>query len=191
MADPNDGFFKQFDVNRDKSREQREQDRSDNLAEAVLKRVFSHAGISGAWGQFARNCRQETGSPTLTFDWFHANYPNFPVRLGASPVPFTYQISLRELMDGFLKLKVFTAYKQFLTATQIDDTETSVAMVFREVRRMMVLHNYPRGRDIDALKLPHNQGTRIVHQFHDVTYTLETFDSFLGDIGGSWFSESG
>lgn len=191
MADPNDGFFNQVNMNRDPTYAERQQAREENLAESVVKRIltFNKLAPASGWAPLVRACQETTGSPTLTFRWFHEQYPRFPVTLGSAPIPWVHEITLRVLMDGFLKLKVFTAYKKFLAAEGLDDATTYVALIFRDVRRPMVLHNYPRGYDIDASPAPEKQATRIVHQHGAVTYTLETLDALLSAIGDGWYQD--
>lgn len=192
MTQSQDDFWKGQEVNRDKQSSQIDQDREATAAEGMIKFVLSESGYGAAygWAALANECKLLTGSPTLTFDWFHERYPSFPVKLGAMPIPFVHHITMRELFDGFLKSRVFKAYKEFIVQGSHDDTQTLVAFGFKEVRRRMVLHNYPRTYDIEQAQEAHNQGTRIVHQFGEVTYTIEPLKNFIGAIGCRWLQDA-
>lgn len=185
-----DEFWKTF--NRDAAGQEAQQRREDNAAQGTIKAVLTAAGYSQPYGMSAliRDCELLTGSPSLTFDWFHSKYPGFPVKLGAYPIEGIYKLTMREMFDGFLKSPIFKSYKEWLAQNQIDDTVDYVAFAFSEVRRKMVLHNYPRTYDIGTAQEAHNQGTRIVHQFGEVVYTIETLQTFTGLIGNRWLQDA-
>lgn len=188
-TDPHDGFFKS--INRDPSGPDRAHARQERLAERVIKQTLTAAGYvpRGGWLPLVNDCRGRYAAEGLTFEWFHDKFHAFPIRLGCEPVDFVHAITLRVLMDGFLKTKFFEAYKRFLLATQLDDQQTQVAFVFREVNRLMVLHNVPRLHDTDEPDDKRHDSTRVIHQFKGTTYCLEIYDKFLASLGAGWLQD--
>jgi hypothetical protein len=188
--DPNDSFFKQALPNRDKSQDQRARDRLAVLTEQVIKRTLTQCGFEAVnWKGLTNDCRDRYGGAYLSLEWFHDEFPTFPFRLGCSNVPWSHDLTLRILMDGFLKTKLFTAYKQFLLANQLDDRTQQVAFVFRETQRLMVLHNNPRIHDISDPDNTKHRGTMVVHLFEGATYCLEIYDKFLAAVGPGWLQD--
>lgn len=192
-GDPNDGAFEAFGFNRDKTREEAAQARDETLAETAIKQALSRAGYLphvGSWAALGNKCRDATGSPKMTLEWFHAEYPAFPVQLAAANVPFTYATNLRDLFDGFRKMPIFKVYGKAFNDAGLSEIQSYFGLVFRDIRRLMVLHNYPRRDDIVTLEDDEDQGTLVAHRFKDVTYTLETYDRFLLAIGPGWLQDS-
>lgn len=181
MSDPNDMFFKNLQApafSRNMP--------TTGFEETVIKQLFRATGFQPHWGALARECAAVTGSHALTFRWFHETYPGFPLTLGASPVAWVHKITMRDIFESFLKSVLFKAYMEFVHAAAIDDRQTSVAFVFREVRRYMVLHNFPRNGEMGDEAAEHMQGTRIVHQLGQVVYVVEPLPKLLAAIGSHW-----
>lgn len=188
-GDPNDGFFKQVEFNRDPSAEERARARDEGLAERAIKALLTNAGYRPnlGWAGLAAQCNQATGSHKLTFAWFHEVFPRFPVQLEAANVRFVYSTNLRDLFDGFRKMPVFKAYTKAFDNAALPELTSYFALIFQDVRRMMVLHNYPRRDDIGPTDDEHeDQGTLVSHRYKNVTYTLETLDRFAFSIGNFW-----
>lgn len=193
--DPNDGFFKQVEFNRDPSAAERQRVTEESLAESAIKAMLTTAGYKPnlGWAGLAAQCQRETGSHKLTFAWFHETFPRFPVRMDAARVKFVYSTNLRDLFDGFRKMPVFKAYTSAFDHADLPDMTSYFALVFRDVRRMMVLHNYPRRDDIvptddiSSIDESHeDQGTLVSHRYKTVVYTLETLDRFASSVGNFW-----
>lgn len=191
--DPNDGFFKQVEVNRDPSAAERQLVREENLTESAIKALLTNAGYRPnlGWAGVAAQCRHTTGSDKLTFAWFHETFPRFPVQMEAASVPFVYSTNLRDLFDGFRKMPVFKAYTKAFDHAALPELTSNFALVFRDVRRLMVLHNYPRRDDIgptDNADGDNNddQGTLVSHRYRNVIYILETLDRFASAVGNHW-----
>jgi hypothetical protein len=192
-GDPNEGAWGQLFGNRDKSREEVAQARDETLAETAIKQALTSAGYRphvGSWAATINKCQEATGSPKLTFEWFHADYPAFPVQLSAANVPFVYSTNLRDLFDGFRKMPIFKQYAKAFNDAGLSEIATYFGLVFRDIRRLMVLHNYPRRDDIVDREEDEDQGTLVAHRYKNVTYTLERYDRFLLAIGPSWLQDA-
>lgn len=182
--DPHDKFFDAATAAQEQASEMAAEETAAAFEEAIVKQLL--AGAGGNLAQARRAAHEQTGQGLLTFAWFQATYPAFPLRLGAARIGWVHDTTIWQLLDGFAKTPLFKAFQKFLVSEQLDDRETSVAFIFRAKRRLLVLHNWQRDGEISA---QHNQGTRIVHHLGNVAYTLERFPRLLEVVGGQWFTD--
>ncbi len=185
MPDPNSDFFSQ--IKQSHTPEQTEEQRLLGLQETIIKKIFAVAGYKPSnWWTLQQDCHNATNLAKLNFAWFHEAYPTFPVQMGVARVGWVFKLTMRDMFDNFLKSGFFKAYTEFISEQGLDDTQQRAALVFYDIRRPMVLHNYPREGEMVDEPAEHTQGTRIVHQFGRVTYVVEPLAKLLSAIGGDW-----
>jgi len=149
----------------------------------VIERILCNAGVP----------RGKTRRRDLSFDWFHAEFPEFPMRMGAAKIPNVHLIGMHQLFGaGFLKTRVFQAYQTHLLRENLDDVNDRAGLVFLWPGiGEMIIHNYPTDSAAEYVPAAGDykvRNTRIVRPFGNplVVYVLERLDDFLRVVGNSW-----
>lgn len=153
---------------------------------ALIRATFRAARITPNYGKLCNHCRSYTGNTRLSMEWFHYEFPAFPVRLTIAKIPWAHRIDIWALLEKFHKLPLLTEYERQLAAHGLDDRQQAVGLVFHAVRRKLVLHNYHRHEDVAVS--PWDRGARIMYGGDDVIYRLEPFSRLMAAIGKDWYA---
>jgi len=162
------------------------------LEERVIKRIWDYANARPrSLAAAARECKLETGVPSLNFEWFFNHYP-FPVVLGAAKLDWMSRIQVGDLFGPFTKLPFFKEYEMFLEGVDVDPVKERAALIFPWAHipkggNAMAIHNYP----VDSTEDPDlrtERGTRIVRPLGNPTviYVVESLNDFLANVGTEW-----
>jgi hypothetical protein len=162
------------------------------LEERVIKHIWDFADARPkSLAAASHECKLETGSPVLNFQWFHDHYP-FPVQMGAAKIPWLHQLQIGDLFGPFTKLAFFKEYMSFMERENLDPATARGALVFPWTHipkggSAMVLHNYPVDMtdEVDRRK---ERGTRIIRPYGKplVLYVIESLNDFLENVGTYW-----
>lgn len=194
-----DQFFNNlFDENNPRTGVSREQ--AQRLFESrIVRRLFSECGVQKVvWGRLVNLCKQATGEPELTFNWFNYAFPRFPARLlgkrisycgrksnadgSTSPISL-YQLQFAEVFKPKNNL-VLRALSKALHAAE-HDVNSPYIFVFPIVRRMFCAHNL----DLPAnptLDVPRIQWIMQAAE-SDTKMIVEPTASLFASIGEDWF----
>ncbi len=176
-----------------------EAERRNSFEETVIKKLLALANVRYRLAASrADAASMNGGSHLLTFDWFMATYPRFPVYLGCAKVPYTHQISVGQLFGAhFMKLPFVAEYKKFLEQSGRNPLSDRTGLVFGwsgidAGGTAMVLHNYP----LNSHNVPDpdgrlERGTRIVRPFGNpvVVYVVEALSDLCISMGTDWAAE--
>lgn len=171
----------------------------DSFEETVIKRLLATANVQIRLAA----CRAEAasmngGNHLLTFDWFMARYPRFPIYLGCAKLTMTQTIVCGNLFGPhFMKLPFMVEYQKFLEQCGKDARNERVGLVFNwtgigQGGAAMVLHNYPlNSHNVPDPDSRLERGTRIVRPFGNpvVVYVVEALADLSISIGTEWAAE--
>ena len=174
--------------------EGRRQVRQEGYEETVIKKILAYAGVTIPLHAARAMAREETNSRSLTFSWFHAAYPGFPVYMGAKKLSWTAQLRVNELFGkGFMKLSPVIEYQKFCNTMNYNTQKDRVALVFNlphaDASATMVLHNQPvQAQNMVDPEQRREPETRILRPYGNprVTFVLESLHSFFETVGTDW-----
>jgi hypothetical protein len=149
--------------------------------DSAVRKVLRKMGNESAIQSLRHRCRDATGSELLTFPWFHAEYPAWPVLLGVARVRHIRPIPWGQVMKNFTKTPMFKAFEGFIEDASVNVREESAGVIFMSPgHTTVVLHNYPRDDEYVARG---KEWTRITRPMGNMTprviYTLEPLDALL------------
>lgn len=162
--DERDQFFQNvFDQNGRSAAETKFQ-RQLSFEDRCVRRIFRECGISPPLGQFVRICRDQTGYPELSFNWFQQQF-DFPARLGGKRITYVgkrnnaplylYQLSIVDLFNtkSATSNLLVRAISKAMWSGDMDGEQPFVFM-FPIVRKMFCAHNLDLAKpnDTDADK---------------------------------------
>jgi hypothetical protein len=163
--------------------------------ESVIKRLLRYAAMTINFRAAREDCRAMFRHDSLSFMWFHATYPRFPMRLGTAKLRDTSgeKIGWTDLFGvGFRKLPWVNEYTQMAAQYGCDPTEQRIGLVFNVPRAdgagLVVFHNQPEQLGLPDPELTVEGNTRILRKFKQpaITYVLESFSGFLETVGKDW-----
>lgn len=163
----------------------------------TVRRAINECGVKPrSWGRLVNLCRDQTGEPYFSFDWFNDFFPSFPGRLcgkrigycgtkrddnGAKQKLSLYQLTLAELLrpDGNMLVR---AISKGLHDGGVDSSRPFI-FVFPVVRRMFCAHNL----SVDSYETQ----TRVQWMFlHDGSQmVVEPTKTLFQAIGNDWYQE--
>lgn len=176
------------------ARETHEQSRQAVFEERVIKQILRAANVTAPLKTLLDDAYTETNARRLSFRWFQAAFPQFPLRMGAQKVPYVQDVMGSQLFgSGFAKTPYFTEFKKFVEREDIDLTVERAALVFVWPRAqggaLMALHNYPPdGNNAWDPNCRNERGTRILRRFGNppILYVIESLNDLLVSIGADW-----
>jgi len=149
--DPRDEFFQNvFDQNGRGAAETKFQ-RQLSFEDRCVRRIFRECGIAAPLGQFVRLCRDQTGYPELSFNWFQRQF-DFPAHLGGKRITYVgkrnneslylYQLSIVDLFNTRAATSnlLVRAISKAMWASDMD-SERPFIFMFPIVRKMFCAHN--------------------------------------------------
>jgi hypothetical protein len=190
MSDNRDDFFgsvfRQDDFSRQLAYENR-----------VVKRVIGECGIKPrSWGKLVNLCRDNTGQPFFSFDWFNQFFSGFPALLCGKRIGYCgtrvdangrqrvslYQLTLRDVLRPEKNLLV-RAVSNALADMSVD-TNNQFVFVFPLVKKMFCAHN------LDWL----DRGESEIHVQWSFTHQrskliVEPTESVFRALGNDWYEE--
>ena len=148
MTNDRDNFFNSLFNSDNSSRQLAYENRT-------VKRVINECGIKPrSWGRLVNLCRDETGNPFFSFDWFNRFFPQFPATLCGKRIGYVgtrpdhngvkqkvclYQLSIKDMLRPQNNLLV-RAISGALADANVD-TEQPFIFVFPVVKKMFCAHN--------------------------------------------------
>jgi hypothetical protein len=165
--------------------ESRELRAPERFESRMVERVMRKLGLSGSLPAMVEQCREATGSDVLSFDWFHDQYPAFPIRLGAKRVPWLHKvITMEHLVKRFTRTPVFRGYQEFLEERGVNHLDESAGLVFGwPDATTVVVHNYLLDIDPDVLTSRIILYQRMLGTMRPpMLCTIETLDGLLDAI---------
>lgn len=97
----------------------------------VIHKLIAKFGLRGYENGMRDTASQVTGRKDLTFDVFVSQFPDFPLRLIALPIPYIQQASLTHITAGFTKTNLYKRFTEALENREIDIATEAVGLVFR------------------------------------------------------------
>lgn len=149
--DDRDKFFQDvFNQNSRNAAETKFQ-RQLSFEDRCVRRIFRECGIAAPLGQFVRLCRDQTGYPELSFNWFQRQF-DFPARLGGKRITYVgrrnneplylYQLSIIDLFNtkSASSNPLVRAISKAMWSDDMDSEQPFIFM-FPIVRKMFCAHN--------------------------------------------------
>lgn len=177
----------------DLAREGQARGRQEGFEEAIVKRLLRSGGVELRVGQAKQQSWEDFQTRSLTFDWFRQRYPQFPVNMGSSKLPFTSgtHIGWTDLFgSGFMKLPWVAEYIKLCHTMSWNVHTERVALCFNAPKLgTTVLHNQPiQAHNVVDPERRTEPETRILRPIGNprVTYVIETISSFLDTVGTDW-----
>jgi hypothetical protein len=164
-----------------------------SFEESVIKQLLRNAGVDLNVGQAKRESKDEFQADSISFAWFNSRYPQFPVLLAASKLPFTSgtHIGWTELFHpaGVRNLPWHREYEKTCATYNWDLTRDRAALLFNAPHLpgggIMAYHNQIAQAGYTEAE-QRNGSTRALLHTGQVTLVLETFKSFLLTVGTTW-----
>lgn len=176
----------------------------------IVRRLFTECGVvPRSMGRLVNICRDETGEPKLSFQWFN-NYFSFPARLCGARIGYcgTRVVSGERQKRSMYQLDLSDVFRPkknlFLRAVleKLADNDIDLAsaarpfiFVFPVRRKMYCVHNYGSPLLPDTITDMHTQQeliTEPVLSFYAGNANILTMQStaaVFAHIGNDWFSE--
>lgn len=153
--------------------------------DTAVRKVLRKMGNEAAIQSLRHRCQESTGSDLLTFPWFHAEYPEWPVVFGSARVRDIRPIPWGKVMKHFTTTPMFKAFENFVEDVGIDVREESAGVIFMSPgHTTVVLHNYPRDDEYVARGKEWARITRPMGNMSPrVIYTLEPLEALLYFVG--------
>jgi hypothetical protein len=163
-------------MNKDEICEARQRD----FEQQVVYKILRQGGLIGRIGELKKDHELQFGSRKLTLEWLRRRYPDFPLYLGAPPVPEDTSMSWGDLYRRFTATPLFRMYKQWQVDQNLDDRREHLGIVFNSYGMTVAVHNL----EGDLVK----KHGRIVRPLGNppVTIVIEEFNVLLHNIGKDW-----
>jgi hypothetical protein len=163
-------------MNRDEILAARQRD----FEQQVVCKILRHGGVIGQIHELNKDHEAQYGSRKLTLEWLRRRYPDFPLRLGAPPVPKDTAMGWDDLYHRFTATPLFRMYKQWQLDQNLDDRREKVGIVLNSYGMTVAVHNL-EGDLVEG-------HSRIVRPLGDppVTIVIEEFNVLLQNIGKNW-----
>jgi hypothetical protein len=163
----------------------------------VVRRVFSECGVRiPSMGRLVNLCRDETGHPEFSFDWFNSKYNRFPGTLcgrsigfcgyttddaGNKRKQFIYQLVITELLNP-KNNRLVRAISKALHESAVNDSNPFI-FIFTIVRKRFCAHNLDLPFPVSA------ESPRTQWRFDNGSSPLiiEPATPLLRAIGPEWF----
>jgi len=150
-----------------------------DFEQQVVCKLLRAGNLVGDIKSYVDEHQRVWNTPQLSLMWFHARYPEFPVRLVA--VLFAEQPpDWPEMFHRFTATSLFRAYRRACEKAAVNDRQDALGVVFNMDGVTFVLHNYE-----PASELP---GRRFIRRLGNppVAFAFEEFETLLGCIGDDW-----
>lgn len=189
-----------FDQLRDAGESSQQEQKQLSFQERIIKQLLRRAGVqlNVKAAKFAAKERYQ--SDDLSFQWFHDEYPTFPVRLMAQKMRYTQETRLGELYGRgqFKRLPWWQEYEKQAAVYGVNLANDRAALLFNlpyaKDAFLMVLHNQPTqaGLIVDAEYRQDEAWPRTTFPMGKtgIVAVLESFDSFLQTVGNEWIDNS-
>ena len=110
--------------------------------ERIIKRILTGCDAApGSWGMLVNQCRRESHSDKLNFEWFNTHYTKFPGKLCGKRIPFLHQITLPDLFRPVVKNKLVKAIGRVLGLNEINPHSQNFVCVFPIVKTQFCAYN--------------------------------------------------
>jgi hypothetical protein len=162
----------------------------------TVRRAINECGVKPkSMGKLVNICRDETGQPFFSFDWFNQFFDAFPatlcgkrigrvgsgIRNGERQKLCLYQLNLKELLQPDNNLLV-RAISAALVDCKVESNRPFV-FVFPVVKKMFCAHNM-------ALDIEKGESrAQWVFNHNGALLTVEPTDSVFRSIGSEWYQE--
>jgi hypothetical protein len=163
----------------------------------VVKRVITECGIKPrSWGKLVNICRDETGHPFFSFNWFNNFFRQFPARLSGKRIGYCgtkaddngvrkkiglYELNLADIMRPDKNLLV-RAIANALGDSDVD-IERPFVFVFPIVRKTFCAHNMSADNGDMASR------AQWIFRHERNTMTVEPTNFLFQAIGGDWYQD--
>lgn len=162
----------------------------------VVRRAIAECGIKPrSWGRLVNMCRDETGQPFFSCDWFNHFFPSFPARLCAKRIGYCgtrveggerkkvclYQLTLKDILRPEKNLLV-GAVSNALGELNVNTSDPFV-LVFPIVKKMFCAHNLSLDTYESDIR------AQWVFQHGRKPLIVEPSVTLFGAIGNGWYQE--
>lgn len=163
----------------------------------TVKRVINECGIKPrSWGRLVNICRDETGHPFFSFNWFNSFFTQFPAQLGGKRIGYCgtkadtngerkkvcmYQLTLADVLKPQKNMLV-----RALSAAFNDsgiNTDRPFVFVFPVVKKMFCAHNL----HLDAYEA--EPRAQWLFQTGGSSLFVEPSDTLFHALGNDWYQE--
>jgi hypothetical protein len=191
MSDDRDQFFNSIFGPQDESSRQL------SYENRTVKRVITECGIKPrSWGRLVNICRDETGHPFFSFNWFNSFFQQFPATLSGKRIGYCgtkadhngvrqkvcmYQLTLADVLKPQKNMLV-RALSTALNDSGVD-TGRPFVFVFPVVKKMFCAHNLHvdgYGDEDRAQWLFRTNGSSLI---------VEPSDTLFRALGNDWYQE--
>jgi len=189
MTDNRDNFFNSLFSSDDFTRQLAYENRT-------IKRAINECGVKPrSWGRLVNLCRDATGHPFFSFDWFNSFFNTFPAKLCGKRIGYVghgirggerkklclYQLNLKEILQPQNNMLV-RAISAALVDCKVESNEPFV-FVFPIVKKMFCAHNM-------AFDMGENESrAQWVFNHAGAMMTIEPTDTLFRSIGSEWYQE--
>lgn len=109
----------------------------------AVQAVLAHFGMTHHAGALRRRCQEATGTSDLTFAWFHEAFPDFPIRLGSTVLPYQHEVKRADLRKRLDRTKLYRAYEDLAAAVPDGCPQVCTGLVFQwPGDGLLVMHDY-------------------------------------------------
>lgn len=162
----------------------------------TVRRAIAECGIKPkSWGRLVNICRDETGHPFFSCEWFNHFFPSFPARLCGKRIGYCgmrndggekkkvclYQLTLKDLLKPEKNMLV-RAVSTALGDLGVSTSEPFV-FVFPVVKKMFCAHNLSLSQYESEVR------AQWLFMHNGSTLTVEPSDTLFRAIGNSWYEE--
>lgn len=163
----------------------------------TVKRAINECGIKPrSWGKLVNMCRDETGQPFFSFDWFNSFFREFPAVLCGKRIGYCgtkpdengvrkkvcmYQLTLADVLRPQNNMLV-RAISSALDDGGVDTAKPFV-FVFPLVKKMFCAHNLA----LDSYDMPTR--AQWVFRHEGSTLIVEPSNTLFQAIGGDWYQD--
>jgi hypothetical protein len=168
----------------------------------VVRRLFTECGVSPRMGVLVNKCRDETGEPHFSFDWFNSYFSSFPATLSGARIGYcgTRVVSgVREKRNLYqLDLSdIFKPKKNLLIRALVDNVQKKnidfdaglFIFVFPVRRKMYCAHNFGQPVFSDSISPDSVDVSLSIFLTGNNMLTIQPTAPVFGYIGSSWYSE--
>jgi hypothetical protein len=150
-----------------------------DFEQQVIYKVIRAGGLVKFLRSYRDSHLSEYGTSQLSLQWFHKQFPDFPVRL-CSTIFSGRNGPWTELATNFKNAEVVEHFFSVLELFRIRYEKQTLGVVLNLDRVTFVMHNHS-----PVLEAP---GRRIVRSIgrKQITFVFEEFEQFLKCVGTGW-----
>jgi hypothetical protein len=159
-----------------------------SMEDGMVKKVMQKTGLIYNLENLRQRCHEATGRRDLNFEWFHDEYPSFPVRLTAKKAYWLRDMLVEDIYKSFTRTTAFRAYESACEELDVDPRSEAFGVIFRWPGiATMVLHNYMIDEELIDMGTSWTRITRTIGNVSPrVTYAYDKLDFLLHAISKEW-----